>query len=203
MNAIACQRECLSEAARRRILSAKGEPRFYADWLRAVFIHYEVDAEYLQRAVPFELDLDEGRAYVSLVAFTMRGMRPRIGGKVGALLLKPIAGHGFLNVRAYVRHRGETGIYFLAEWLSNPVSVMLGPRCFGLPYRLGHLEYEHRHETGLLRGNVIDGKNGADGTNIAPRLEYSAKINPVSAFEPCAAGSCAEFLMERYTAFTE
>jgi hypothetical protein len=130
-------------------------------------------------------------------------MRPRIGGKVGALLLKPIAGHGFLNVRAYVRHHGETGIYFLAEWLSNPVSVMLGPRCFGLPYRLGHLEYEHQHETGLLRGNVSDGKNGANGTNIAPRLEYSAKINPVSAFEPCAAGSCAEFLMERYTAFTE
>src|SRR5258708_3228276 len=127
----------LSDAARRRILGARGEPLFYADWLRAVFIHYEADPEALQREVPFELDLDDGRAYVSLVAFTMRDMRPRIGGRLAAWLLKPIATHEFLNVRTYVRHGGETGIYFLAEWLSNPLSVWLGPLTFGLPYRFG------------------------------------------------------------------
>jgi uncharacterized protein len=196
MNAIARQTGCFSDAARHRILSVAGEPLFHADWLRAVFIHYEVDAECLQRAVPFELDLDAGRAYVSLVAFTMQGMRPCIGGKLGALLLKPIAGHGFLNVRAYVRHRDETGIYFLAEWLSNPLSVALGPRLFGLPYRRGRLEYEHRHETGLLEGTVLSGTGG-------DRLKYAAEIDPSAKFEPCDAGSRDEFLLERYTAFTE
>ncbi len=54
-------------------------------------------------------------AYVSLVAFTMRGLRPRLG---GAALLKPIATHEFLNVRTYVKHRGERGIYFLADGVS-------------------------------------------------------------------------------------
>src|SRR5690242_15200228 len=96
----------LSEAARRRLLSSRGEPLFLADWLRPVFIHYEVPARLLQRDVRFELDLHEGKAYVSLVAFTMRRMRPFYGGALTAWLLKPIANNDFLNVRTYVRHRG-------------------------------------------------------------------------------------------------
>src|SRR5947207_2991822 len=74
----------LSEAGRRRLLSLPGEPLFIADWDAALMIHYEVDAELLQRVVPFELDLLDGRAFVSLVAFTMRGMRPRWGGRFAA-----------------------------------------------------------------------------------------------------------------------
>ncbi len=122
-----------SEAGQRRLLSLPGEPLFIADWDRVLMIHYEVEPDSLQRAVPFELELNEGRAFVSLVAFTMRGMKPRMGGHLAALLLKPIATHEFLNVRTYVRHRGESGIYFLAEWLSNRLSVALGPLMFGLP----------------------------------------------------------------------
>src|ERR1700743_422012 len=101
----------LGEAARKRLLSVKGEPLFLADWLRPVFIHYEVPASALQRDVPFELDLREGKAVVSLVAFTMRGMRPYYGGRLAAWLFKPIATNAYLNCRTYVRHRGEPGIY--------------------------------------------------------------------------------------------
>lgn len=199
MDVIAINSECesrLSDDARRRISSAAGEPLFYADWLRAVFIHYEADPEALQRETPFELDLDDGRACVSLVAFTMRDMRLRIGGRLAAFLMKPIATHEFLNVRTYVRHQNETGIYFLAEWLSNPFSVLLGPLTFGLPYRLGRLEYQHEDETGDLHGAVSVPKKSS-------RLEYVATLAPNDGFQPCAAGSREEFLMERYTAFTE
>jgi uncharacterized protein YqjF (DUF2071 family) len=184
----------LGEAARKRLLSAKGEPLFLADWLRAVFIHYEIPAEKLQRNVPFALDLHEGKAYVSLVAFTMRGMRPFRGGRLAAWLFKPIARNDFLNVRTYVRHRGEPGIYFLTEWMNNPFSVRLGPGTFGLPYRFGELNYQHRHETGILRGSVREKiPHHAFG--------YTAKpIGPNSAPRP--ADSLDEFLLERYTAFT-
>jgi uncharacterized protein len=185
----------LSAAARDRMLAVRGEPLLYADWSRAVFIHFEVDPDALQHEIPFPLDLHDGRAYLSLVAFNMRDMRPRLGGRLGALLFKPIATHGFLNVRAYVRHRGEPGIHFLAEWLSNPLSVRLGPPLFGLPYRLGQLQYDHRHETGLLRGTVTDSKNSA-------RLEYSAELAPAASFHPRDANTLDEFLLERYTAFT-
>ena len=109
----------LSDEGRARLLSRRGEPLFLAGWERVLFMHYEVDADRLQQAVPFPLDLREGRAYVSLVAFTMRGMRFRFGGKNLAFLLRPIATHHFLNVRTYVKHGREPGIYFIREWLSN------------------------------------------------------------------------------------
>jgi uncharacterized protein YqjF (DUF2071 family) len=191
----------LSEAARSRMLSLRGEPVLYADWLRAVFIHFEVDAEALQRKVPFELDLDDGRAYVSLVAFSMQHMRPRIGGKLAAALLKPIASHDFLNLRAYVRHGSKTGIYFLAEWLSNPLSLALGPPVFGLPYRCGRLEYQHQHEKGRLQGSVFATSREQTGQGRAA-LRYEARIETAANFSPCPAGSRDEFLLERYVAFT-
>ncbi len=186
------RRADLSEEGKARLLSIVGEPLFYSDWLRPVFIHYEVDPGMLQRSVPFELDLREGRAYVSLVAFTMRGLRPAWGGRWTAWLFAPIATHGLLNVRTYVRHRGEPGIYFLTEWIPNRMSVWLGPRTFGLPYRLGRLDYRHRHETGRLSGTV----GAREG-----RFSYSAEF-AAQELNHCAQGSLDEFLIERYTAFT-
>jgi uncharacterized protein YqjF (DUF2071 family) len=183
-----------SAAARRRMLSQRGEPLFIAGWHRALMLHFEVDSHALQKEVPFELDLWNGRAFVSLVAFTMHGMRPRIGGKAAALLFRPIATHDFLNVRTYVRHGGECGIHFLAEWLTNRLAVMLGPTTFGLPYHHGRIHYEHDIEKGILAGRVTDVKYGAE-------LRYEAELNEAANFQQCAAGSLDEWLMERYTAF--
>ncbi len=184
----------LSAAARQRMLSRRGEPLFIAGWKRALMVHFEVDAGALQHDVPYKLDLWNGRAFVSLVAFTMCGMRPRIGGKVSALLFRPIATHDFLNVRTYVRHRGERGIHFIAEWLTNRLAVMLGPTTFGLPYHHGQIVYNHDFENGALFGQVVDVKSGA-------KLSYDARLIGPDAFQPCAVGSLDEWLMERYTAF--
>jgi len=63
-----------SAIARQRILSHRGEPLLLADWMRVLMMHFEVDAEQLQRDVPYRLDLYEGRAFVTLVAFTMENM---------------------------------------------------------------------------------------------------------------------------------
>src|SRR5678815_4298013 len=98
------------------------------------------------RDSPYPLDLHQGRAFVSLVAFTLRDMRPHFGGPLTAWLFRPIATHEFLNVRTYVRHRDEPGIHFLAEWLTNRLAVKLGPRTFGLPYHLGKITYHHDWE---------------------------------------------------------
>src|SRR5438067_10235407 len=175
MESVAAIRSTLSEAARRRMLAVRSEPMLYARWDRAVFIHYAADAATLQRDVPFALDLHDGRAYVSIVAFTLSRMRPRIGGRIGEWLFKPIATHEFLNIRTYVRHRGEPGIYFLAEWLSNPLSVLLGPRSFGLPYRFGRIDYDHVPDGGALRG-IVDAPDS--------QLRYEGNIRG-DKFEPC------------------
>ncbi len=135
-----------SEIARRRLLSIRGEPLFYATWDRAVFIHYEIDADELQNCVPYDLDCYHGRAFVSLVAFTMRGMRPRFGGSLSALFFKPISTHHFLNVRTYVTHKAEPGIFFMHEWLSSRMATWLGPSTFGLPYRFARIDYHRNQE---------------------------------------------------------
>ena len=90
-----------------------------------------------------DLDLFEGRAFVSLVAFDMCNMRLVRGGRFGRLMAGPLATHAFLNVRTYVRHANEPGIYFLAEWLPNRLACLLGPPTYGLPYRLGRLTYRN------------------------------------------------------------
>ncbi len=183
-----------SAAARKRLLSRRGEPLFFAGWDRALMIHFEVDAGALQRDVPYALDLHNGRAFVSLVAFTLRGLRPRRGGKPVAWLLRPIATHAFLNVRTYVCHSGEPGIHFLAEWLSNRLAVKLGPATFGLPYHQGRIAYRHDWENGALQGEVVD-------TSSGKRLAYQAELSKSAAFQPSESGSWDEWLIERYTAF--
>lgn len=180
--------------ARQRILSQCGEPLLLAAWERVLMIHFEVDAERLQCDVPFPLDLWNGRAFVSLVAFTMRGMRPRLGGKLAALLFRPIATHDFLNVRTYVRHGDEYGIHFLGEWLSNRLAVRLGPTTFGLPYRYGKITCKPDWRDGNIQGRVV-------GVDNRARLAYHGELIAPATFQPCAAGSLDEWLMERYTAF--
>src|SRR5438067_894904 len=87
--------------------TAHDRPLFFAEWLDVVFIHFELEPRVLQSSVPFDLDLRDGRAYVSLVAFTQRRLRPAFGGRLAALFAAPLADHAFLNVRTYVRHGGE------------------------------------------------------------------------------------------------
>jgi len=194
MNRAAIRTETMnaSQLGKQRMLSRVGEPLFYADWERALFIHYEVEAEALQRWVPYPLDLYEGRAFVSLVAFTMRGMRPRIAGKLGAKLFAPIGSHDFLNVRTYVKHGEEAGIYFIREWLPNRIAVCLGPGVFGLPYRYGKLNYEHRHEEGCLSGEISEG-----GGKLAYRVNLKNQD-----FSSAVTDELGGFLLERYTAYT-
>jgi uncharacterized protein len=184
----------LSDAGKARLLSARGEPLFFANWERALFIHYEIDVTILQQQLPFELDLWNGKAFVSLVAFIMRDMRPRIGGQFFAWLFKPIATHSFLNLRTYVKHDNEPGICFLTEWLSSRLSVALGPPIYGLPYRFAKINYRHIHEENFLRGEV-------KAQTRFGQFIYEARIAPKSKFCPCEAGSLDEFLLERYTAF--
>ncbi|HEU4390035.1 MAG TPA: DUF2071 domain-containing protein, partial [Blastocatellia bacterium] len=78
-------------------------------------------------------------------------------------------------------------------WLPNLISVLCGPCSFGLPYQYGLASYDHRHEAGVISGQVTGG---------AGSFKYSARLDTDNRFSPCAGGSLDEFLLERYTAFT-
>ena len=186
----------LSEAGKARLLAGGARPLFICDWLRTLMIHFAVPAGALQPVVPFPLDLHGGSAFVSLVFFTMRGLRPVVGGRLTSWLSTPLATHGFLNLRTYVRHESEPGIYFLAEWLPNRLAVWLGPRLFGLPYHLGRVHLEYCGETRTVCAQAIDSRKKR-------QLGCHARFAGSCMFRPPQVESLTAFLMERYTAFTE
>jgi uncharacterized protein YqjF (DUF2071 family) len=164
---------------------------FQGAWTSVLFIHYEVEPGRLQPDVPFALDVQEGKAYVSVVAFSQERLRFAFGGQVTNWVGRWFANHEFLNVRTYVRHAGESGIFFLAEWVPKRVATWLGPPLFGLPYRWGRIEYHHGART--LHGLIDDG---------VARFSYRAGQGGAGSSRPCESGSLDEFLLERYVAFT-
>lgn len=195
MPALADCEPSVSLQARERFLHLEGRPFFLSDWRDVLMTHFRVDPTVVQAETPFPLDLHDGHAYVSLVAFEMRRFRLSRGGRSTVWLTLPVARHSFLNVRTYVVHRGEPGIYFLGEWLSNRLAVLLGPSAFGLPYRFGRLRYDYDQHLGTLAGVVTDAKT-------ASSLIYSGSWASRPPCAPSPPGSLTEFLMERYTAYT-
>jgi uncharacterized protein len=167
-----------------------------ADWLRMVFVHLEVEEAALRRSVPFELDLFHGRAFVSLVAFVMRRFRPRGTGIAGRVACAPFTRHGFLNVRTYVRHDDDPGIFFLTEWVNNPLAIALGPRAYGLPYRAARLRFDHNLNAGEIHGLV-----SPLARNCGTLKYHGWRLNDSGATH-AREGSLEEFLLERYTAYT-
>jgi uncharacterized protein YqjF (DUF2071 family) len=185
--------ETSSAGAHARFLATQQQPLFLCEWPRVLFMHYAVDAKFLQPRVPFALERFDGRAIVSLVGFTMQRFRPRCGGRLTEWLFRPAAKNGFFNVRTYVRHCGEPGAYFMTQWLSHPFCLFARLPILRLPWHHARMAYEHAHERGKLRGRVIGSKGN--------HLTYSATLAAGASFVLSEPGSLAEFTMERYTAF--
>src|SRR2546421_10041093 len=108
-----------SDEAKRRLTSIRRDPVLLARWEQTVFLHFEVPPDILRPEVPppFELELHDGAACVSLVAITMSEFRPyqRMG---LAWMMRCIQEQRFLNFRTYVRCNDEPGAFFLWGWLS-------------------------------------------------------------------------------------
>ncbi|MBE2213269.1 MAG: DUF2071 domain-containing protein [Opitutaceae bacterium] len=172
-------------------------PLFVAHWKRVVFVHFAVRPADLAPHVPHALDVVDGRAFVSLVSFTLEGLRPGtlIPERVGRALLAPVSEHAFLNLRTYVRGPAGPGIHFLAEWINNPISLHLGPLTFGLPYHLAEIERVDLPAGGLSQIHVTAPGPGATIGITVPLVRDEDAV-------PCRDGSLDAFLVERYTAYT-
>jgi uncharacterized protein len=164
---------------------------FKANWTSVLFTHFAVDPAALQPSIPYELDTRNGLAYFSLVAFTQGRLRPASTGRLGEFLSRPIGSHEFLNLRTYVRRSDHCGIYFISEWIPNRLAAFLGPRMYGLPYRLGNLQYD-------CTQNIFSARVGAQSRN----LEFHAHLENSCAKNNARPGTLDHFLLERYVAFT-
>lgn len=193
MSAAAVYTPPASQAARRLFLKERPRPRFLADWVNFLFLHFRVPARSLRELVPLPLDLRADHAYVSLVAFRMERMRLTAGGRFGRWALAPMATHNFLNVRTYVIHEGEPGILFLKEYIPNALSRVLGPLTYGLPYRLARVDYRTDCKHGRYQAAIRHWRHG--------QLTLEADWEP-GATETLMPDHMGAFLLERYTAYT-
>lgn len=109
-----------------------GKWRYYQEWNDAVFLHWEVDLATLQAMVPPELEIDlfDGKPWISLVAFTMEKIRPRY---LPSFSL--ISDFHEINIRTYVKKGNKSGVYFLSIEGGTRISCEVARVLSELPYR--------------------------------------------------------------------
>jgi len=111
--------------------------KFYQEWNNAIFLHYQVELKELKKFVPKELEIDlfEGKPWVSVVAFTMEKIRPK-----NLPAFSPISNFDEINIRTYVKSKNKTGVYFLNIEGGKSLSCKIAKGISKLPYRYSKIK---------------------------------------------------------------
>ena len=114
-----------------------GNWKFYQEWNNAIFLHYQVDLTELQKFVPQELEIDlfEGKPWISVVAFTMEKIRPK-----NLPSFSPISDFDEINIRTYIKSNNKTGVYFLSIEGGKSLSCRVAKGISELPYRYSKIK---------------------------------------------------------------
>lgn len=110
-------------------------------WNHIFFLHGKISPKLLQQYLPFELDLLEGDAVLSIVPFKMDLIR------FGNLPSTPFFSHLWeINLRTYVKFRGNRGVYFFTLDSDSKLACWIANRFFHLPYRLADIKANVNHQ---------------------------------------------------------
>lgn len=165
-----------------------GRPAMYQTWADLLFVHWRVEPERIQRTLPKGLFVDtfDGDAYVGVVPFFMRNIRPR-----GLPSVPWLSNFLELNVRTYVHDgRGAPGVWFYSLDCNQPIAVWAARRFFHLPYR-------HATMTARDIDAQITYESCERGRGERCRVAYNLGVESHLA-EP---GTLEFFLVERYVLF--
>tara|TARA_A200000159_G_scaffold163983_1_gene191998 strand:+ start:488 stop:1528 length:1041 start_codon:yes stop_codon:yes gene_type:complete len=151
-------------------------------------MHWRVDIEKLRAHVPEGLEIDtfEGNAYIGLVPFMMKHVRPR-----WFVSTPGISNFPEFNIRTYVKKDGIAGVFFLTLEAKSLVTCNFAPRTYGLPYRYAKGNVKKTGEKWNWESSRNKGQFRLAGTTEVIGQEVQA--------EP---GSLEEFLFERYSLYT-
>ena len=161
----------------------KGKWRYYQEWNHVLFFHWALDPEIVKPLIPRGLNLDllDGKAYISLVPFTMQKIRPRFLPAVSM-----VSDFHEINLRTYVIKDGKPGVYFINIESEKPFSAFMSRNLSGLPYEKASIQ---RSEGKYISSNVF--KKFFLDVEFAIREDIATK----SAIE--------KFVTERYALFLE
>jgi uncharacterized protein len=173
-----------------------GRPVMYQSWRQLLFLHWEVPADSLRRLLPPALELDrfEGRAFVGLVPFTMKRVRP-----AGLPSVRGLSHFHETNVRTYVHFRGrEPGVWFFSLDAANAIGAALGRLWFALPYFFARMSLDSEGSGVGLRLSYASDRLYPDPRPAMTRIEAEVR-SPV---EPAKLGTLEYFLAERYLLYS-
>ena len=155
-------------------------------WQDLAFLHWRVDADVIQRRLPpgLHVDLHRGEAWLGIVPFTMRSVRPRFTVDVPGLSHFPE-----LNVRTYVTDGEKPGVWFFSLDAHNRVAVRLARTTFHLPYFDAQMRCE-RH------GEIVDYESTRTH-RAEPAARLRARYGPLDAPRDDDA-DLVRWLTERY-----
>ncbi len=156
----------------------------YQRWESLLFLHWPLEHDLIQRTLPPGLHADtfDGRAWLGIVPFAMRGVRP-----AGFPAVGPLSDFLELNVRTYVHDdRGVPGVWFYSLDCNQPLAVLIAQKLFRLPYRLAAMQAEF--------SKTIEYRSTRRGTVAEARYVWS----PHGEQRTATADSLEFFLLERY-----
>jgi uncharacterized protein YqjF (DUF2071 family) len=158
-------------------------------WESLLFLHWRLPAARIQETLPPGLTVDtyNGEAYLAIVPFFMRNVRP-----VGLPSISFLSHFQELNVRTYVYDRdGVPGVWFYSLDCNQPAAVA-GARL------LTGLRYFHAEMTAAT-GEFIDYTSRRKGTAGSARYRYRG-IGPAREADPA---SLEFFLLDRYYLYAQ
>lgn len=117
-------------------------PFLTCEWRRLFLANYAVPPALLQPRLPpgLELDLRDGQAFVSLVAFEF------LNSRVFRIRWPGYQCFPELNLRTYVRRGAERGVVFLRELVPVRMVAWLARLIYNEPYRVASLTAERQED---------------------------------------------------------
>lgn len=163
----------------------------YQRWHELLFLHWSVLPRYVATYIPSDLSVDtfEGKAWIGIVPFTMRGVRPKF--------LPPLPGiSNFpeLNLRTYVVDKnGRPGVWFFSLDTPKRIPNWIARTFFHLNYRYTNMRVFINNESCKYQS----GTSGSGNSNLSQNYEWR-RLGQTFHAEP---GSLEFFLVERYRLF--
>mgnify|MGYP002017900935 CR=1 FL=1 len=158
------------------------------EWRNLTFMHWEVDINKLQPHIPDGLEIDTygGKAYVGVVPFIMRNVRPRWFWPVPFISTFPE-----FNIRTYVKKDDIPGVFFLTLEAESVITCSYATKAYGLPYNYAKGSVVKQDDTVSWLSQRKSGDMKLAGDTTISRTKTHAQ-----------AGSLEEFLFEKYSLYT-
>ena len=118
------------------------KPFLTAEWRRLILLTYAVDPSLLLPHLPdgLELDMRDGRAFVSFVAFDF------LHTKVKGIPFPFHTNFPEINLRFYVRHGETRGVCFLKELVPRRMIALVANKVYNEPYEYTPMTSSHSEE---------------------------------------------------------